>query len=156
MKAQLGILEMHTQAVTEQLNKLLSDEVVLCIKTRNYHWNIEGSNFNELHRFYKKQYKQLDLIVDRIAERIRMLGHYTEARLADYLKLTNLVETPYTNVQNEQLKHLLASHETIIHNLRRLVPVFLEKHKDVGSSDFATRLLGEHEEMAWMIRSYLS
>jgi starvation-inducible DNA-binding protein len=155
MKPNLGIPETHLQAVSIELNKLLSDEVVLYIKTRNYHWNIEGPNFNELHIFYEKQFEQIDAIMDEIAERIRTIGHYTEARLADYLKLTNLIEPQYTNFQNDQLKHLLASHETIINTLRRLIPLFADKHKDAGSSDFVTQLLGRHEKMAWMVRAYL-
>lgn len=156
MKPNLGILEVHLQAVSEELNKLLADEVILYIKTRNYHWNIEGPGFNEMHKFYEKQFNQLDEIMDAIAERIRTIGHYTEARLADYLKLTNLIEPPYTNFQNDQLKYLLASHETIINNLRRLITLFAVKHKDLGSSDFVTQLLGQHEKMAWMVRSYLA
>jgi starvation-inducible DNA-binding protein len=50
---------------------------------------------------------------------------------------------------------LLSSHETVIRNLRRLVTLFTDTHKDIGSSDFVTQLLGRHEKMAWMIRSYL-
>jgi starvation-inducible DNA-binding protein len=155
MKPNLGILETHLQAVSEALNKLLADEVVLYIKTRNYHWNIEGPNFNEMHKFYEQQFNELDEMMDQIAERIRTIGHYTEARLADYLRLTSLIENDYTNFQNDQLKYLLASHETIINNLRRLIPLFADKHKDLGSSDFVTGLLGKHEKMAWMVRAYL-
>ncbi len=155
MKPNLGIPEVHLQVVAEELNKLLSDEVVLYFKTRNYHWNIEGPNFHEMHLFYEQQFMQLDGIIDQVAERIRTIGHYTEARLVDYLKLTNLVEPPYTNFQNDQLKNLLASHETIINNLRRLIPLFADKNKDLGSSDFVTQLLGTHEKMSWMVRAYL-
>lgn len=143
-------------SVASELNKLLADEVILYFKTRNYHWNIEGTNFNELHLFYENQFNQLDAIMDEVAERIRILGHYTEARLVDYLKIANLVEQPYTNKQELQMKDLLSSHETIIHNLRKLVTLFDEIFKDIGSSDFVTQLLGRHEKMAWMIRAYSS
>jgi len=128
---------------------------VLYIKTRNYHWNIEGVNFHEMHLFYEQQFNQLDQIIDEVAERIRTIGHYAEARLVDYLKLTSLIEPPYINFQNDQLISLLATHETIICNLRRLIPLFTEKYKDIGSGDFATQLLGKHEKMAWMIRAHL-
>ena len=143
-------------SVASELNKLLADEVILYFKTRNYHWNIEGTNFNELHLFYEKQFNQSDAIMDEVAERIRILGHYTEARLVDYLKIANLVEQPYTNKQELQMKDLLSSHETIIHNLRKLVTLFDEIFKDIGSSDFVTQLLGRHEKMAWVIRAYSS
>jgi starvation-inducible DNA-binding protein len=155
MKPNIGILETHLLAVSAALNKLLADEVVLYIKARNYHWNIEGSNFSEMHQFYEQHFNDLDEIMDQVAERIRAIGHYTEARLADYLKLTNLIENDYTNNQKDQLQYLLESHETIINNLRRLIPLFADKHKDLGSSDFVTQLLGKHEKMAWMVRAYL-
>ncbi len=155
MKPNLGILETHLQAASLELNKLLADEVVLYIKTRNYHWNIEGANFHEMHLFYEKQFMEIDEIMDQVAERIRTLGHYAEARLADYLKLTNLIEPPYINFQNDQLLSLLATHETIICNLRRLIPIFEDEYKDIGSGDFATQLLTRHEKMAWMVRAYL-
>lgn len=155
MKPEIGILPAHTQAVAMELNKLLADEVILYFKTRNYHWNIEGQNFYELHHFYESQFNQIDQIMDDVAERIRIIGHYTEARLSDYLKLTSLLEPPYTNMQEDQLKSLLASHETIINNLRRLITYFSEKLKDLGSSDFVTQLLGRHEKMACMVRAHL-
>jgi starvation-inducible DNA-binding protein len=109
-----------------------------------------------MHLFYESQFNQLDEIMDQVAERIRIIGHYTEARLVDFLKLTNLLESPYTNAQNDQLKNLLASHETIINNLRRLIPLFADKYKDFGSSDFVTQLIGKHENMAWMVRAYFN
>jgi starvation-inducible DNA-binding protein len=154
MKPDIGISEAHRQLVAEELNKLLADEVLLYIQIRNYHWNIEGKNFNEMHVFFEKQFTELDEIMDALAERIRMIGHYTEARMVDYLKLTHLLEPQYTNDQDMQLKNALASQETIIRNLRKLISLFDEKYKDIGSSDFVTQLLGKHEKMAWMIRAY--
>lgn len=156
MKPNLGIPEPLLQTVSIELNKLLADEFILQTKTRNYHWNIEGVNFHEMHRFYEQQINELDEVIDEIAERIRAIGFYAEARLEDYLKLTSLIEQPYTSSQNDQLKYLLGSHETIINNLRRLIPFFADKNKDLGSSDFVTQLLEKHEKMAWMLRAHLS
>jgi starvation-inducible DNA-binding protein len=153
MQPDIGINEEHLKSVAIELNSLLADEAVLYIQTRNYHWNIVGQNFNEMHLFFEKQFSELDEIMDAVAERIRMIGHYTEARLADYLKLTHLVEQPYSNDQVVQLKNSLSSQETIIRNLRRLITVFNDEYKDAGSSDFVTQLLGRHEKMAWMIRA---
>ena len=114
MQANLGITDPHLQAVAPELNKLLADEFVLYAKTRNYHWNVEGSNFMEMHKLYEGQYEQLDEIIDNVAERIRTLGHYAQARLKDYTRLTNLEEQEYTTEQKAQLQNILADHETII------------------------------------------
>lgn len=155
MKTNIGIPENHTQAIALELNKVLADEFVLYVKTRNYHWNTEGSNFMEMHKFYESQFEELDKIIDAVAERIRALGHYAEARLKDYANLTRLEEQAYTNKQNEQLQNLLNDHETIIQNMRKLVTLFSETHHDAGTSDFITGLMEDHEKMAWFIRSYL-
>ncbi|WP_298737324.1 DNA starvation/stationary phase protection protein [uncultured Chitinophaga sp.] len=156
MKANIGISEENLKAVALELNKALADLMVLYTKTRNYHWNVEGPDFMELHKFYEEQYSQLEEAIDETAERIRTLGHYAQGRLADFLKQTSLVEQEYTNDERTQLSNLLEDHETIIRNLRRLVTEFADKYKDIGSSDFATELLRQHEKMAWMIRSYLN
>ena len=156
MKPVIGIPENHLQAVGLELNQLLADEFVLYTKTRNYHWNVEGSNFMELHKFYETQFEELDEIIDDIAERVRALGHYAEARLKDYVRLTRLEEQENTNKQKDQLQNLLNDHETIIQNLRKLIGLFSDTHKDLGTSDFVTGLMEKHEKMACFIRSYLN
>src|SRR5580693_3924884 len=113
MKPNIGVTENNLQAIALELNKVLADEFILYAKTRNYHWNVEGSNFMEMHKFYESQFGQLDEIIDDVAERIRTIGHYAEARLKDYLGLTHLDEQEYTNKQSEQLKNLLEDHEAI-------------------------------------------
>ena len=155
MKANIGIPENNLQSIALELNKVLADEFILYAKTRNYHWNVEGSNFMEMHKFYESQYEQLDEIIDNVAERIRQLGHYAEARLKDYLELSHLEEQEYTNEQNAQLKNLLEDHESIIINLRKLINLFTDKYKDAGTTDFVTGLMEQHEKMAWFIRSYM-
>ena len=124
-------------------------------KTRNYHWNVEGGSFIELHKLYEGQYEQLDEIMDDVAERIRQLGHYAEAQLKDFVQLTRLGEEGYTTDQKKQLQNLLADHESIIRNLRKNIDVFTDKYKDAGTADFVTGLMEKHEKTAWFIRSYL-
>lgn len=155
MSANIGIPAKHLQAVANELQKLLADEFVIYTKTRNYHWNVEGSNFMEMHKFYESLYKELEEIIDEIAERIRMLGHYSEGRIKDFLRLTRLDEPNYTADQKEQMQFLLSDHEIITQELRKAVSLFADEHKDVGTSDFVTGLMKQHEKMAWFIRSYL-
>jgi starvation-inducible DNA-binding protein len=155
MKPDIGITEKNLQAVANELQKVLADEFVLYTKTRNYHWNVEGGSFIELHKLYEGQYEQLDEIMDEVAERIRQLGHYAEAQLKDFVQLTRLGEEGYTTDQKKQLQNLLADHESIIRNLRKNIDVFTDKYKDAGTTDFVTGLMEKHEKTAWFIRSYL-
>ncbi|UAY56379.1 Dps family protein [Arachidicoccus terrestris] len=153
---EIGITPTHAQAVANKLQQLLADEQILYAKTRNYHWNVEGPNFMEMHLFYERLYNELAEVIDQVAERIRKIGHYAQGRLQDFLKQANLLEGEYTNDQIEQLKNLLSDHETIIRYLRNDIDDFEDKFKDAGSADFITGLLQRHEEWAWFIRSYIS
>ncbi len=155
MKANIGIPEKNKQAVASILNILLADEHILYTKTRNYHWNYEGDNFMEMHKLYEGQYDELATIIDEVAERIRMLGHYPEGRLKDFLQITRLQEQEYTTDQKKQLKNLLADHESIITGIRKVIGEINDNWKDAGTADFITGLMEQHEKTAWMIRSYL-
>jgi starvation-inducible DNA-binding protein len=155
MKVNIGITEKNRQAVALALNQLLADEHVLYNKTRSYHWSIEGPSFMEFHKLYEGQYTELAEIIDEIAERIRTIGHFAEGRLKEILKLAGLEEPEVPTDQSSQIANLDADHEVLINKLRKLIKDFDEKYKDIGSSDFVTGLLKQHEKMAWMLRSYL-
>ena len=156
MKTAIGISPEHLAEVAQSLNRLLADEHVLYIQTRNAHWNIEGADFLTIHRFFEEQYGQIETIIDDVAERIRTIGHYAQANLAGFLKLTHLTEA--TREKNDSagfIKLLLESHETIIIHLRENIDQFANDYKDAGSSDFVTGLMEIHEKMAWMLRAHL-
>ena len=155
MKANIGLTEKNSQAIAQKLNSILADEFLLALKTRNYHWNVEGPSFVEMHKFYEGLYNELDEIIDEVAERVRMLGHYSEGRMVDFLKLASLEEEAYTNDQKKQLKSLLDDHETMVRQLRKDISMMDEKYKDAGNADFLTGLMEKHEKWAWFIRNYL-
>jgi starvation-inducible DNA-binding protein len=75
MKTEIGINDANRQSVATQLAKILADETVLYIKTKNAHWNIEGADFYDKHKFFETQFGQLDELIDSVAERIRSIGH---------------------------------------------------------------------------------
>ena len=156
MKPNIGITEENKQAVSVQLAKLLADEFVLYAKTRNAHWNVEGVDFHSMHLFFETQYEQLDEIMDKVAERIRSIGHYAPATLKSFLNLTHLTE--YNENKNDSLsfiKELLGDHESIIQFMRGNINSFANEFHDLGTSDFITGLMEDHEKMAWMLRSHL-
>ena len=156
MKANIGIPENHLQPLATMLNTLLADEYVLYAKTRNYHWNVTGESFMELHKLFEGQYEDLAIVVDDIAERSRALGHYAVGTLKQVLALTRLVEDEQPSDFKQMLQNLLNDHETIIRILRNDINVVADQYKDAGTSDFFTGLMKQHEKTAWILRSYLA
>jgi len=152
----IGINAEHRQAVSVELAKLLADEFVLYTKTRNAHWNVEGTDFHAMHLFFESQYEELEDIVDGVAERIRKVGHYAPATLKSFLELTHLTEK--LEDKNDSLsfiKELLEDHESIIEFIRGNIEPFASKYYDYGTSDYITGLMEEHEKLAWMLRAHL-
>ncbi len=155
MAANIGIPAKHLQSLSTLLNTLLADEYLLYTKTRNYHWNVRGPHFMDLHKFFESQYEELAEIIDQVAERNRSLGHFAVGTMKQYLAITRLTEDDKATNSKQMLQNLLHDHETIVRVLRNDLVAAAEKYKDAGTSDFLTGLLEQHEKMAWFIRSYL-
>ena len=154
-KISIGLNDKQRQAVVAVLKKLLADEIVLYMKTRSFHWNTVGIHFAQMHALFEEQYEALDEIFDDIAERIRALGEFAPGTMADFLQHTRLSEknNGLKNAQ-EQLAVLLSDHESVICNLRDDIEI-VGKQTDVGTEDFLTGLLEQHEKTAWMLRAHL-
>ncbi len=156
MKINTGISDRNRNESVKILNQLLSDEYVLYTKTRNYHWNVTGPDFSELHKFFESQYEELDGIIDETAERARSLGGRPFGTLKEFLHETRLKEFPADDPDARKMTaRLLEDHELMIRNLRRDLTLCAEKYSDMGTSDFLTGLMERHEKMAWTLRACL-
>jgi starvation-inducible DNA-binding protein len=156
MTPNIGIRDGDRQGVIAILNTLLADEYVLYTKTRNYHWNVTGLQFNDLHKFFETQYEALDDVVDEVAERVRALGGRAAGTLEEFRKSARLTEEPgVVPAARDMLAALLADHEALARTLRGDVDMVTERFKDAGTADFLTGLLEQHEKAAWMLRSFL-
>jgi starvation-inducible DNA-binding protein len=155
-KINIGITDQDRKGVVSILSTLLADEYVLYTKTRNYHWNVVGPQFNDLHKFFQSQYEALDDVIDDVAERIRTVGGMSIATLGEFVKETRLKEHPgeYLNA-TKMISNLLADHEAVIRALRVDLVTCDEKYHDIGTNDFLTGLMETHEKMAWMLRAFL-
>lgn len=156
MKINIGLQDKYCKGSINILNKLLSDEYVLYTKTRNYHWNVKGPDFSELHKFFEAQYEELNEIIDETAERVQQLGGNAFGTLKEFSKNTTLSEIPGDYPEaNKMIRNLLVDHESIIGSLRKDLETCAQDFKDMGTSDFLTGLMEQHEKMAWMLRSYV-
>jgi len=154
MEPNIGIGKDNREAVGKLLNTLLSDEYLLYTKTYNYHWNVTGMSFNDLHLFFGKQFEQLICFVDMVAERARALGIQALGTMSEFLKNARLQEQEGVPPAKEMIKNLLNDHEAIIRSLRVDLETCVELG-DMGTNNILTDLMCKHEKMAWMLRSYL-
>lgn len=152
----IGISTEQREKVVHILNTLLADEYVLYAKTKNYHWNVRGKNFYELHGFFGTQYETLDEIVDEVAERTGTLGGKALGTLTEMLQNSRIKEYPNKYPEaKEMIKNLLSDHEAIVRSLHNDIENIQDKYHDIGTLEILTNLISKHEKMAWMLRSFI-
>ncbi|MBN3887414.1 MAG: Dps family protein [Nostoc sp.] len=152
----IGLTEEQRQGVINLLNQDLADAYLLLVKTKKYHWDVVGPQFRSLHQLWEEHYQKLTLNIDALAERIRALGGYPVGTLEGFLKLATLKEhAGNVPTATGMVANLVDDHEQVIRNLRDHVDQSGEKFHDQGTADFLTGLLEQHEEIAWMLRSFI-
>jgi len=142
--------------VSCMLTAILAEEFSLYSKTRIAHWNVEGFDFYYKHTFFEDQYKQLDELVERVAERLRTLGTYTPATAMEILQQSQYYHTRDCDNDGRSLvKDLLCHQEILIDHLRYYLQALETELYELGGRDFIADLLDAHEKMAWMLRAHL-
>lgn len=152
----IGLSDEQRQGVIELLNHDLADLYLLLIKTKKYHWDVVGPQFRTLHQLWEEHYKALTINIDATAERVRALGGYPVGTAEGFLQLSSIREHPNDLPDaSEMVARLVNDHEQIIRNLREHIDKCGEQFHDEGSAGFLTGLMEQHEEMAWMLRSFI-
>ncbi|MBE9181642.1 DNA starvation/stationary phase protection protein [Oculatella sp. LEGE 06141] len=155
-KINIGLSEEARNGVCDLLNHDLADAYLLLIKTKKYHWDVVGPQFRSLHELWEEHYQALTETIDSLAERIRALGGYPIGTASGFLKYATIQEhQDDVPGANEMVARLADDHEQVIRNLREHVDACDEKYNDQGTADFLTGLMEGHEEMAWMLRSFI-
>jgi starvation-inducible DNA-binding protein len=155
-KLNIGLSKEQRQGVIELLNVDLADMYLLLIKTKKYHWDVVGPQFRTLHELWEEQYEALTLSIDKTAERVRTLGGYPLGTAEGFLKHSTIKEQPGTLPNaSDMVMSLVNDHEQIIRNLREHIDRCSDDFHDEGTADFLTGLMEAHEEMAWMLRSFI-
>ena len=149
-----GIPEAHRLRIAEGLSHLLADSYTLSLKTHNYHWNVTGPMFQTLHLMFEKQYKELTLAVDLIAERIRALGIYAPGSYTHFKNLSRIQEETEIPKAMLMVENLTADQETLIQTARAVLPLAQEAN-DEATADMLIHRIAVHEKTAWILRSLL-
>ncbi|AZM96525.1 MULTISPECIES: Dps family protein [Halomonadaceae] len=154
----IGISDAHRKNSAKILNNVLSDVFVLYTKTLCCHWNVQASDFRDLHLLLEDQYRTLAGEIDMIAERARALGERSTGSMAGFHEHTRIHEfDEHKDLPDAKgmLGQLLEDHETVIRELREQHGNVSDRQHDIGTTSLFEDLLVTHEKMAWFLRSHL-
>ncbi len=152
----IGLTDEQRAGVIDLLNHDLADSYLLVVKTKKFHWDVVGPQFISLHELWDKHYEAISANIDAIAERIRSLGGYPIGTMKGFLDYASLGEHPGNiPMATGMVSALVEDHEQIVRNLREHLDSCSENFHDEGTADFLTGIMEQHEEMAWMLRSFI-
>ena len=141
--------------LADDLKILLATQYAFVIKAQFFHWNVEGPDFAQLHRFFGKIYEEVYRnAIDQTAELIRILDDYTPGsfeRFGELSLISGQIKVPRARLM---IQELLADSQTMIDLLNETF-ASAESENQQGIMDFlASRIdaMGKHR---WMLRSFL-
>lgn len=140
------------EELVNAIKRSLADHYALYFKAQGYHWNVEGSDFEEYHQLFAKVYDDTLDAVDSMAENIRKLGAYAPFKMSRFVELTTVQETEVSSDCKSMCEDLLAALEPVIaSNLAAYRAA--ETAEEVGISNFHADRDGMLKKWRWQLRS---
>lgn len=148
----IGISQQDREAIAEHLKHLLADSYTLYLQTHNFHWNVTGPMFPQLHQMFEEHYTELAVAVDDIAERIRSLDVAAPGTYKAFSKLSSIDEVDGVPSAEEMIELLTQSHEQVVKTCRKAL-ARTQQADDESSSALISDRMRIHEKTAWMLRA---
>jgi starvation-inducible DNA-binding protein len=142
--------------MTEQLNLLLADSITLRDLYKKSHWQVAGPTFYQLHLLFDKHFAEQVDMVDKIAERIQLLGGISLAMAHDIAETTRIPRPPRDREEVPvQISRLLDAHQIIIGHCRELAER-ADELGDQGTNDLVVSdVLRANELQVWFLSEHL-
>lgn len=149
----LNINEEKLFPVVEELNTLLADYHMYYQKLRNFHWNIRGHNFFDLHEKFEELYTDARIKIDEIAERILTLRYHPLSNYSEYLETSSIQESNISLSDREMVTEVLKAHSSLLKQMSKVVQK-ADEVRDEGTIDLIGSYIRELEKISWMLDAW--
>jgi starvation-inducible DNA-binding protein len=141
---------MTNSKTAQHLNILLADYAIFTQKARNYHWNVRGPHFFDLHAHFEALYTDAAVVVDDLAERVSRLAGRPASTYAEFIELAHLKEDKKEPNADGMVKALLADMNHLQQHTLATLEVAEAEH-DVATVTLLEDLAQRQEKSAWML-----
>ncbi len=146
-----GFKPEQVRELTDALNALLADVFALYIKTKNFHWHMNGPHFRDYHLLLDEQADQIFAISDAIAERVRKIGGLTIRSIGQIARLQRIKDNDYEFVPaHGMLEELGADNRALVNSLREAHQVASDAN-DYATTSLIEVWIDEAERRAWFL-----
>ncbi|SMD43150.1 starvation-inducible DNA-binding protein [Aquiflexum balticum DSM 16537] len=150
----IGLEIKDSKVLVKKLNNLLASYEIYYQNLRNFHWNITGPNFFELHAKFEELYNEATLAIDETAERILTLGERPYSSFSEYIE--NSVITEAKKVEEaKKMVEIVRDNLNSLLKLERSVLGTAGDHGDEGTVTLMSDYISAKEKTVWMLSAYL-
>ena len=151
----IALSEQTCRESVDNLNQLLADTMTLRDLYKKHHWQIAGPTFYQLHLLFDKHYEEQNELVDKIAERIQLLGGVSLAMAPDVAEVTLIPRPPKgREAAPVQISRLLHAHEIVLKEARTMARIAAE-HDDQGTNDLiVSDVIRRNELQVWFVAEH--
>jgi starvation-inducible DNA-binding protein len=151
--AKLGYTKLEMAELVDALNKLLANYSVHYQKLRNFHWNVRGGDFFDIHEKFEIQYNSAKINIDDIAERIRVFGQTPYSTMKEYLQYSDIKESGTDLTGLEMVREILKDYECLLESMFNVIDIAIE-NGDSGTEDMVKSMVKNTEKNHWMMTSF--
>lgn len=148
----IGIKEQDRIKIAEGLKRLLADSYTLYLQSHNFHWNVTGPQFRELHLMFEEHYTELATAVDDVAERIRTLDVPAPGTYKSFAELSSIKEVEGVPAAKDMVEILTQGHQQVVKTCREVLSIAQEAN-DESTTSLVSDRMRIHEKTAWMLRA---
>jgi len=137
------------------LNQLLADTIALRDLYKKHHWQVAGPTFYQLHLLFDKHYEQQNEIVDKLAERIQLLGGISVAMAHDVAEMTLIPRPPKgREAVPVQVSRLLHAHEIVLEEARTMARRAADAGDDGTNDLIVSDVIRGNELQVWFVAEH--
>ena len=140
-------------SLIDTMKKYLATNFSFYLKLHGFHWNVQGPNFPQYHKFFQKLYEEVWEASDDIAEHLRALSSLAPASLKDYKQITMIEDVSDFNIDDQQMIAQAYSDNGTIMEAIKIAYKAAEFNNEIGLSNFLQDRMDKHKKIAWMLRS---
>ena len=137
--------------ISNGLRRLLADVFALYLKTKNFHWHMNGRNFRDFHLLLDEHATQIFAMTDDIAERARKMGGTTIHSVSDISKHQRLKDNNEEIVEPFAMLHELCTDNRELTRFLRTMHETCENGQDVATASMIEVWIDQTERRAWLL-----
>jgi starvation-inducible DNA-binding protein len=135
-----------------QLKIAFASQYAFAIKAQNFHWNVEGSDFYQLHNMFEDIYNEVYGAIDAFAENIRKIKSYTPASLYRFSALSAVDDEVEVLDPSAMIAELLRDAEKM-QEIMKVLFQEAEARGENGLSNFLADRQDAFAKHAWFLRA---